>query len=108
VDRVILNTTPLYHKFFCSWNGHVIVVDWFYMYKKNGESVDNLLLHCEIACAIWNPFFNRFGLSWVMPRRVVDLFSCWDCWQHSECYCVEDGTFILFVVSMVGIECYVF
>jgi hypothetical protein len=23
------------------------------------------------------PFFSRFGLSWVMPRRVVDLFACW-------------------------------
>jgi len=22
-------------------------------------------------------FFSRFGLSWVMPDRVVDLFACW-------------------------------
>jgi len=22
-------------------------------------------------------FFSRFGLSWVMPRRVVDLYGCW-------------------------------
>lgn len=22
-------------------------------------------------------FFNRFGLSWVMPSSVVDLFACW-------------------------------
>jgi len=21
--------------------------------------------------------FTRFGLSWVMPRRVLDLFACW-------------------------------
>jgi hypothetical protein len=34
--------------------------------------------HCEIACTLWNIlFFNHFGLSWVMPRRIVDLFSCW-------------------------------
>jgi hypothetical protein len=35
----------------------VIVVDWCVMGKRNGESVD-LLLHCEVACAIWNVFFN--------------------------------------------------
>jgi hypothetical protein len=56
---------------------HVIVVDWCYMCKRNGESVDHLLFHCEVACTILNVFFNRFGLSWVMPRQVVDLFACW-------------------------------
>jgi len=28
-------------------------------------------------------FFGRFGLSWVMPHRVVDLFACW--WTLLEC-----------------------
>jgi hypothetical protein len=45
--------------------------------QRDGESVDHLLLHCEIACAIWNVFLNRFGLSWVMLRRVIDLYACW-------------------------------
>jgi uncharacterized membrane protein len=39
--------------------------------------VDHLLLHCEVACVLWNAIFCRFSLSWVMPRRVVDLFACW-------------------------------
>jgi len=47
------------------------------MCKRNGESVDHLLLHSEVACAIWNVFFSRFGLSWVMPRRVINLYACW-------------------------------
>jgi hypothetical protein len=47
------------------------------MGKKNGEYVDHLLLHCEVACVLWNAIFSRFSLSWVMPRRVVDLFACW-------------------------------
>jgi hypothetical protein len=55
----------------------IIVVDRCFMCKRNGKSVDYLLLYCEVACAIWNVFFNRFGLSWVMPRRVVDLYACW-------------------------------
>jgi hypothetical protein len=45
--------------------------------QKEWESVDHLLLHCEVACALWNAIFSRFGLSWVMPLRVVDLFACW-------------------------------
>jgi hypothetical protein len=56
---------------------HVIVIDRCCMCKTNGESVDHLLLHCEVARALWNAFFSRFSLSWVMPLRVVDLFACW-------------------------------
>jgi len=61
----------------------------------NGESVDHLLLHCEVAHALWNAIFSRFSLSLVMPLRVVDLFT-W--WSLLECYCVGDGFFLPFVV----------
>lgn len=37
------------------------------MCKKNGESVDRLLLHCVVAIVLC-----IFGLYWVMLRRVVD------------------------------------
>jgi len=58
---------------------NAIVMDWCVRCKKNGESADHLFLflHCEVACAMWNAFFKRFGLFWVMPRRVVALFGCW-------------------------------
>jgi len=39
--------------------------------------MNHLLLHCDVACVLWNAIFSRFSLSWVMPRRVVDLFACW-------------------------------
>jgi len=55
----------------------VIVIDRFCMCKMNWESVDHLLLHCEVARALWNAIFCRFSLSWVMLLRVVDLFACW-------------------------------
>jgi hypothetical protein len=58
------------------WKRHVIVGDWCVICKSNEEFVDHLL-HCEVACAIWNVVFKRFRLSWVMPRLVVDLFACW-------------------------------
>jgi hypothetical protein len=31
---------------------HVIVVDKCCICKRNGESIDYLLLHCEIVCAL--------------------------------------------------------
>jgi hypothetical protein len=55
----------------------VIVIDKCCMCKMNGESVDHLLLHCEVARALWNAIFSRFNLSWVIPLQVVDLFACW-------------------------------
>jgi hypothetical protein len=55
---------------------HVIVIDRCCMCKRNGESVDYLLLHCEVARALWNAVFSHFGLSWVMSLQVVDLFAC--------------------------------
>jgi hypothetical protein len=54
-----------------------------YMAKKSWLSaliiivLSRLLLYCEVACALWNAFFCRFGMSWILPSRVVDLFACW-------------------------------
>jgi hypothetical protein len=55
----------------------VIVIDRCCMCKMNGETVDHLLLHCEVAHALWYAILSRFSLSWVMPLRVIDLFACW-------------------------------
>lgn len=45
--------------------------------QDDGEMVDHLLLHCEVARVLWNAIFSHFSLSWAMPLRVVDLFTCW-------------------------------
>jgi hypothetical protein len=59
----------------------VIVIDKCCMCKRKWEFIDNLLLHCKVACALWNVFFffftKIFRLSWVMPRREIDLYACW-------------------------------
>lgn len=39
--------------------------------------MDHLFLHCKVVCALWNAFFNRLMLSWVMPSRMTDLFAYW-------------------------------
>jgi hypothetical protein len=44
----------------------VIVVDRCCLCKRNVEFVDHLLLHYEVACALWNAIFSHFGISWVM------------------------------------------
>jgi hypothetical protein len=47
------------------------------MCKKSEESIEHLLLHCDVARDIWS-FFNRlFGVEWIMPRQVLDLLSSW-------------------------------
>jgi len=46
-------------------NRHVIVIDRCCICKRNVEFVDNLLLHCEVSCTLWNAIFSRFGLFWV-------------------------------------------
>jgi hypothetical protein len=47
------------------------------MYKKSGESIDHLLLHCNIARDLWSYFFTLFEVEWVMPRRVLELLTSW-------------------------------
>uniref|UniRef100_A0A2N9FJQ0 Reverse transcriptase zinc-binding domain-containing protein n=1 Tax=Fagus sylvatica TaxID=28930 RepID=A0A2N9FJQ0_FAGSY len=55
----------------------VIIVSWCCLCKMDGESVDHLLLHCAYAKELWDLVFAMFGISWVMPTRVRDLFDCW-------------------------------
>ena len=57
------------------WNKGVTVVDWCYMGKRSGESVNHLLLRCPIAAESWTLVWAIFGLLWVMPQSVTDLFS---------------------------------
>ena len=51
-------------------------MEWCYMCKKSGESVDHLLLHCEVAGELWAGILSRAGLSWAMLKSVVDLLAC--------------------------------
>jgi hypothetical protein len=55
----------------------IVVVNRCWLCETEGESVDHLLLHCEAASALWNALFARFGLCWVMPRFVKELFTSW-------------------------------
>jgi hypothetical protein len=56
---------------------HIMVVEWCCLYKKSGESIDHLLLNCEVMRELWSSIFNLFGVVWVMPRQVIDLLNSW-------------------------------
>ena len=56
---------------------NIIVLNRCCMCKRSEEIVDHLLLHCEVASALWYAIFSRFGLAWVMPRWVFDLLAYW-------------------------------
>ena len=45
------------------------------MCKRSGESVNLLILHCSIAFELWSMVF--FGVIWVIPQSVTNLFTAW-------------------------------
>jgi len=47
------------------------------MCKTSGETIDHILLYCEVARALWNIAFGLCGLEWIMHCREVDLYACW-------------------------------
>jgi hypothetical protein len=55
----------------------VIVIEWCCLCKKSGESIDHLLLHCEVVQALWSYVLTLFGVEWVMPRTVLELLNSW-------------------------------
>ena len=55
----------------------ILILDWCCMCKRNGESIDHLLIHCSIAFDLWSMVLTLFGIHWVMPKTVVDLLACW-------------------------------
>ena len=55
----------------------LIVMDWCCMCKRSGESINHLLLHCEVARTLRSVLFTLFGVKWVMNGRVTDFLACW-------------------------------
>jgi hypothetical protein len=56
---------------------NIIVMDWCCMCKKSRESINHLLLHCEVAIEVWNMVFRLFGGMWVMQGRLKDCLGSW-------------------------------
>ena len=54
----------------------VVILDWCYMCKSKGESVDQFLLHCPIVFELCSMVFTLFGIYSAMPKIVVELLAC--------------------------------
>uniref|UniRef100_A0A2N9HJX6 Cux N-terminal domain-containing protein n=1 Tax=Fagus sylvatica TaxID=28930 RepID=A0A2N9HJX6_FAGSY len=52
----------------------ICIVDWCCMCKHSGESPNHLLLQCETAQSLWSMVFCLFGVIWVMPGSVVEVW----------------------------------
>ena len=72
------------------------------MCRHCGETVDHLLLHCEMAYRLWSFVFITFGLSWVIPRLIPDLLFGW--WNWLVEAFVSDLELSPFVRPMVYLE----
>ena len=47
------------------------------MCKRSGELVNHLLLYCPISFWLWAMVWVLFGVIWVVPQSVTDLFAAW-------------------------------
>lgn len=52
---------------------HIVMVEWCCMCKKNGESIDHLLLHCDVALVVWCSSIGCSGWSGSCQE------ACWIC-----------------------------
>ena len=56
---------------------NIIVMEWCCICKCSGESIDHLLLHCEVPMELWNMVFQLFGVTWVMPSWMKECLGSW-------------------------------
>lgn len=50
------------------------------MCQCSGETMDHLLLHCEVAYILSSVVFKMFGTRWVLSSMVADLLFSWRNW----------------------------
>jgi hypothetical protein len=50
---------------------------WCCMCRRDGETISHLLLHCDMAFGLWSFVLRTFGICWVLPGGVLDLFFGW-------------------------------
>lgn len=62
------------------------LVGWCCLCRCSGETLDHLLIHCDIAYVLWSLVFRIFGIHWMLLRRVIDLLFGWrNCFRkHSS------------------------
>ena len=67
---------------------NIYIVNKCSMCKNSWESVGHLFLSFSYAYNLWMFVFSLFGVSWVMPKQVVDLLACWNRGVGGRCWAV--------------------
>ena len=79
----------------------VWILDWCYLCKCNGESVDLFLLHCPVD--FWSMVLGLFGVSWVMPINCgAPCFQARSAWSSSKWSYMDACSPLFDVVSLEG------
>lgn len=55
----------------------VLSPQWCSLCHNNGESVNHIFLHCSFTFKVWTHLTSRIGYYWVMPEKLIQLFSSW-------------------------------
>lgn len=79
------------------------LVGWCCMCWYIGDTVDQLLLHCDVAYVLWRVFFKLYGAHWVLPSMVADLSCGWRYWFGKNSSEVWNLTLLCLMYSMGGI-----
>ena len=79
----------------------VWILDWCYLCKCNGESIDLFLLHCPVD--FWSMVLGLFGVSWVMPINCgAPCFQARSAWSSSKWSYMDACSPLFDVVSLEG------
>lgn len=58
--------------------------NWCVLCKKDEETVDHLLIHCEVSYQLWVFCLDIFGMNWIVPRRVIEVVDSWRCRSRNK------------------------
>ena len=48
-----------------------------YLCLSKEESIDHILLHCELARSLWNLLFSLLEMLWVLPYSIREMLLGW-------------------------------
>ena len=85
------NWVPTKMGFFFAWEaswGKLLTLDQLkkqgralanrcFLFGKDEEMIDHLLLHCFVARLLWDLLLAIFGVNWVLPKSVRETFILW-------------------------------